>query len=215
LKAALDGNFSGPRGEMIRQILLNRAPKFGNDDPYVDQVAREVADLFASAIQQYTPCRGGVYGPSTQTLTANVPQGMVVGATPDGRRAGEPLADNNSPAAGTDINGPTAAIRSVARLDHTRFSNGTVFNLKFHPSVFSGGGERLRRFAALIRTFFELGGFQVQFNILSAETLAQAQKHPESYRSLVVKVAGYSAQFVMLDRSLQDQIIERTMHQLV
>lgn len=215
LKAALDGDFSGPRGELIRQILLNRAPKFGNDDQYVDQIAREVADLFASAIQQYTPCRGGVYGPSTQTLTANVPQGMVVGATPDGRRAGEPLADNNSPAAGTDINGPTAAIRSVAGLDHTRFSNGTVFNLKFHPSVFSGGGERLGQFAALIRTFFELGGFQVQFNILSAETLSEAQKYPERYRSLVVKVAGYSAQFVMLDRSLQDQIIERTMHQLV
>jgi formate C-acetyltransferase len=214
LKANLDNNFSGPRGEMIRQMLLNRAPKFGNDDDFVDDIARQVADLFADTIRQYTPCRGGVYGPTTQTLTANVPQGMMVGATPDGRKAGEPLADNNSPTAGTDINGPTAAIHSVARLDHTRFSNGTVFNLKFHPSVFSGGEERLRQFAALIRTFFELGGFQVQFNILSAETLAEAKKHPEKYRSLVVKVAWYSAQFVMLDSSLQDQIIERTMHQL-
>jgi len=214
IKTALESNFSDPQGEMIRQMLLNRAPKFGNDDEFVDGIAREVANLFAAAIQQYTPCRGGVYGPTTQTLTANVPQGMVVGATPDGRRAGEPLADNNSPTAGTDINGPTAAIHSVARLDHTRFSNGTVFNLKFHPSVFSGGEERLRQFAALIRTFFELGGFQVQFNILSTETLAEAQKHPEKYRSLVVKVAGYSAQFVMLDRSLQDQIIQRTIHQL-
>jgi len=214
LKAALDNNFSGPRGEMTRQILLNRAPKFGNDDEYVDAIAREVANLFADAVQQHTPCRGGVYGPTTQTLTANVPQGMMVGATPDGRRAGEPLADNNSPTAGTDINGPTAAINSVARLDHTRFSNGTVFNLKFHPSVFSGGEQRLRQFAALIRSFFELGGFQVQFNILSAENLTEAQKHPERYRSLVVKVAGYSAQFVMLDRSLQDQIIQRTMHRL-
>jgi pyruvate formate-lyase/glycerol dehydratase family glycyl radical enzyme len=214
LKAALDGDFSGPGGEGIRQILLNRGPKFGNDDEFVDEIARKVADLFADAIRRHTPCRGGVYGPTTQTLTANVPQGMVVGATPDGRRAGEPLADNNSPSAGTDLNGPTAAIRSVTRLDHTRFSNGTVFNLKFHPSVFSGGPERLGSFTALIRTFFELGGFQVQFNILSAETLAEAKKNPEKYRNLVVKVAGYSAQFVMLDGSLQDQIIQRTMHQL-
>jgi formate C-acetyltransferase len=214
LKSALGDNFSGPRGEMIRQLLLNRAPKFGNGEEFVDRIARKVADLFASAIQRYIPCRGGVYGPTTQTLTANVPQGMVVGATPDGRREGEPLADNNSPTAGTDLHGPTAAIRSVARLDHTRFSNGTVFNLKFHPSVFSGGEEGLGRFAALIRTFFELGGFQMQFNILSADTLLEAQKHPERYRSLVVKVAGYSAQFVMLDRSLQDQIIQRTLHQL-
>jgi formate C-acetyltransferase len=214
LKAALEDNYSTGRGEKIRQILLNRAPKFGNDDESVDTIARDIANLFAGAIQQYTPCRGGVYGPTTQTLTANVPQGMMVGATPDGRKAGEPLADNNSPTAGTDINGPTAAIRSVARLDHARFSNGTVFNLKFHPSIFNGGDERLRQFAALIRTFFLLGGFQVQFNILSAETLAEAQEHPERYRNLVVKVAGYSAQFVMLDRLLQDQIIARTMHQL-
>jgi formate C-acetyltransferase len=105
-------------------------------------------------------------------------------------------------------------MKSVARLDHTRFSNGTVFNLKFHPSVFGGADKSLGQFAALIRTFFELGGFQVQFNILSAETLAEAQSHPENYRNLVVKVAGYSAQFVMLDRSLQDQIIKRTVHQL-
>jgi pyruvate formate-lyase/glycerol dehydratase family glycyl radical enzyme len=214
LKTALDGDYAGPRGEMIRQILLNRAPKFGNDDEFVDEIAREVANLFAGAVQRYTPARGGAYGPTTQTLTANVPQGLVVGATPDGRRAGEPLADNNSPVAGTDLHGPTAAMRSVARLDHTRFSNGTVFNLKFHPSVFSGGEKSLGQFAALIRTYFELGGFQVQFNILSAETLAEAQKHPEKYRSLVVKVAGYSAQFVMLDRSLQDQIIQRTLHRL-
>lgn len=214
LKAALDTNFSGPRGEMIRQLLLNRAPKFGNDEEFVDEIAREVANLFAGAIQRYAPCRGGVYGPTTQTLTANVPQGLVVGATPDGRRAGQPLADNNSPTAGTDLNGPTAAMNSVARLDHTRFSNGTVFNLKLHPSVFGAGEKSLGRFAALIRTFFELGGFQVQFNILSAETLTEAQLHPEKYRSLIVKVAGYSAQFVMLDRSLQDQIIKRTVHWL-
>jgi formate C-acetyltransferase len=214
LRDALAENFSGPRGESIRQMLLNRAPKFGNDDEVADGIAREVANLFAAAIRRYIPCRGGVYGPTTQTLTANVPQGMVVGATPDGRRAGEPLADNNSPTAGTDLNGPTAAILSVARLDHSRLSNGTVFNLKFHPSVFSAGEQRLLQFAALIRTFFELGGFQVQFNILSAETLAEAQVNPEKYRSLVVKVAGYSAQFIMLDRGLQDQIIERTMHRL-
>ncbi len=213
LKSVLDSDFAGHRGEMIRQMLFNRGPKFGNNDDAVDPIARDVGNLFARAIRRYPPLRGGVYGPTTQTLSANVPQGMLVGATPDGRKAGQPLADNNSPAAGTDVNGPTAAILSVAKLDHERFSNGTVFNLKFHPSAFKGGDERIRKFVSLIRTFFNLKGLQMQFNVVSAETLREAQENPQEYSNLVVKVAGYSALFIMLDKRLQDQIIERTTHQ--
>jgi len=193
---------------------LNRAPKYGNNDDMVDTIAREVGNLFTKTIQQFIPLRGGVYGPTTQSLSGNVPHGMAVGATPDGRRAGEALADNNSPSAGTDLNGPTAAMQSVAKLDHERFANGTIFNLKFHPSAFRGGDEKIRKFVSLIRTFFDLKGFQVQFNILSAEMLREAQKDPEKYPNLMVKVAGYSALFDSLDKRLQDQIIERTAHAL-
>jgi formate C-acetyltransferase len=214
LKNALEGNFEGIEGETIRQMLLNQAPKFGNDDDAVDTIAREIGNLIVTEIQHYKPMRGGVYGPTTLSISGNVPQGIVVGATPDGRKAGQPLADNNSPTAGTDVKGPTAAILSVAKLDHERFCNGTVFNLKFHPSVFRGGDDRIRKFISLIRTFFDLKGYQVQFNIVSAETLRDAQKNPEKYPNLMVKVAGYSALFSTLDKRLQDQIIERTTHGL-
>ncbi|MCL5111154.1 MAG: glycyl radical protein [Chloroflexi bacterium] len=213
LAEVLAADFAGPRGEEARQLLLNRAPKFGNDDEGVDLLAREVVNLLVAELERYVPARGGTWGPSTQSLTANVPQGAKVGATPDGRRAGEPLADNNSPTPGSDANGPTAVLKSVARLDHTLISNGTILNLKFHPSALRGE-ERLRKFTALIRTFFDLKGFQVQFNVTSAEVLRAAQAHPEEYRNLVVKVAGYSALFCTLDRKLQDQIIARTTNYL-
>jgi pyruvate formate-lyase/glycerol dehydratase family glycyl radical enzyme len=213
LADALAANFAGPHGEEVRQLLLNRAPKFGNDEDEVDGLAREVANEYVHAVAAFRPLRGGVVGPSTQSLTANVPAGAKVGATPDGRRAGEPLADNNSPAAGTDLHGPTAVLQSVAKLDHTRISNGTILNLKFHPSARAGEG-RLRKFVAMIRSFFDLKGFQVQFNVLSADMLRDAQAHPEQYRNLVVKVAGYSAVFSSLDRKLQDQLIARTAHDI-
>ena len=152
-------------------------------------------------------------GPAPKSLTANVPKGLVTGATPDGRRAGEPLSDNNSPAAGTDVSGATAAVKSVAKLDHCQQTNGTILNMKLHPTALEGL-ERLRKFSARIRTFFQLKGFQVQFNIVSADMLRDAQLHPENYRNLVVKVAGYSALFSSLDKKLQDQLIARTSHQL-
>ncbi|HTX53577.1 MAG TPA: glycyl radical protein [Candidatus Baltobacteraceae bacterium] len=213
LASALASNFAGPHGEEIRQLLLNRAPKFGNDDDAVDALARDVASAYVSEVAKYRPLRGGVVGPSTQSLTANVPAGAKVGATPDGRRTGEPLADNNSPTAGTDLGGPTAVLKSVAKLDHTLISNGTILNLKFHPSALAGEG-RLRKFVAMIRSFFDLKGFQVQFNVISADMLREAQAHPEQYRNLVVKVAGYSALFSSLDRKLQDQLIARTAHDI-
>ncbi len=212
LKHALDTDFQGQHGEEIRQLLLNKAPKFGNDDDYVDLLTKKVADAYAQAMHRLSTVRGA-YGPSTQSLTANVPEGLATGASPDGRHAGEPLSDNNSPTAGTDVNGATAAIKSVAKLDHAQQTYGTIFNLKMHPTALEGP-ERLRKFASLIRTFFQLKGFQVQFNIVSAEMLRDAQLHPENYRNLVVKIAGYSALFSSLDRKLQDQLIQRTSHSL-
>ncbi|MHB1413672.1 MAG: glycyl radical protein [Chloroflexota bacterium] len=210
---AMRGNFAGPRGEEIRQMLLNRAPKYGNDDDYVDVLAKQVFRDFCREISQYKPARGGYYSATFQSLTANVPYGQRVGATPDGRRASEPLADNVSPTAGSDANGPTAVLKSVAKLDHALATTGTILNLKFHPSALEGE-DRLRKFASLIRSFVDLKGFQVQFNIISADILREAQAHPERYRNLVVKVAGYSAFFATLDRKLQDQLIERTTHYL-
>ena len=214
LLEALRADFQGPRGEEIRRLLLNRAPKYGNDDDSVDLLAARVFREYAQEITRHTPPRGGYYGPSIQSLSGNVPQGRRVGATPDGRRAGSPLADNASPSPGADRLGPTAVLKSVAKLDAVLASNGTILNLKFHPSALRGEGQ-LRKFVALIRSFVDLKGRQVQFNILSAELLRAAQAHPEQYRNLVVKVAGYSALFSMLDKDLQDQIIARTTHALV
>jgi len=179
----------------------------------VDLFAAQLFREYAQEITRHTPPRGGYYGPSIQSLSGNVPQGRRVGATPDGRRAGAPLADNASPSPGADRRGPTAVMQSAAKLDAVLASNGMILNLKFHPSALRGEGQ-LRKFAALIRSFVDLKGMQVQFNVLSAEVLREAQLHPEQYRNLVVKVAGYSALFSMLDKELQDQIIARTTHAL-
>jgi len=214
VKEALDNNFEGNKGEFVRQILINKAPKYGNDIEEVDQVVRQMADLVIDELKKVpVPVKGGYYGPSFQTISANVPQGMMVGATPDGRKAGEAFADNISPAPGSDINGPTAVLRSCSKLDHLSITHGTVLNLKFHPSAVATTEGR-KKFANLIKTYFQLKGFQVQFNIVSAKTLKDAQKHPEKYRGLVVKVAGYSALFSSLDKKLQDQIIARTEHMI-
>ena len=213
LMEALRTDFQGPRGEEIRQLLLNRAPKYGNDDDSVDLLAADLFRQYAQEITRYTPPRGGYYGPSIQSLSGNVPQGRRVGATPDGRRAWAPLADNASPSPGADRRGPTAVLQSAAKLDSVLASNGAILNLKFHPSALRGEGQ-LHKFVALIRSFVDLKGMQVQFNVLSAELLRDAQLHPEQYRNLVVKVAGYSALFSMLDKELQDQIVARTTHSL-
>ena len=211
LKEVLASNFAGVRGEEVRQMLLNQAPKFGNDDDYVDLLTRRAVNWFVEGLKPYRPLRGGTFGPTLQTLTSNIPEGELIGATPDGRRAGGPTSDNASPAAGTDLSGVTAAIKSVAKLDHEQHPNGTLFNLKIHPSAVEGE-QGMAKFAALIRTFFDLGGLQMQFTLVSADTLREAQEHPERYPNLVVKVAGYSALFNMLERTFQDQLIARTEH---
>jgi pyruvate formate-lyase/glycerol dehydratase family glycyl radical enzyme len=211
LKKHLETDFPGARGEEVRQMLLNKAPKFGNDDDSVDLLTRRAVNWFVKGLEKYQPIRGGVFGPTLQTLTSNIPEGELIGATPDGRRAGEPTSDNASPSAGTDLAGVTATIKSVAKLEHERYPNGTLFNLRIHPSALEGE-EGLAKFAALIRTFFDLGGLQVQFTLVSAEMLREAQESPEQFPNLVVKVAGYSALFNMLERTFQDQLIARTEH---
>jgi len=211
LEHALKVNFEGKEAEEIRQILIHQVPKYGNDNDYVDLITKEAVNLFADIARRHIPWIGGRYAPTLQTISGNVPAGIVTGATPDGRKAGEPLADNVSPSPRDDVNGPTATIKSVTKLDHEKFGCGTILNLKFHPTSVSTI-ERRRKFAALIKTFFQLKGFQVQFNIVSTDVLKAAQKNPNKYPNLVVKVAGYSALFSLLDKKLQDQIIKRTEH---
>ena len=189
--------------------MIEEIPKFGNDVPEVDAFAREVAYTYTKPLETFKNPRGGIYQAGLYPVSANVPLGAQTGATPDGRLAHTPVADGVSPSAGKDVHGPTAAANSVARLDHYIASNGTLFNQKFHPSALSGRAG-LENFVALIRSYFDQKGSHMQFNVVSRETLLDAQKHPEQYKHLVVRVAGYSALFTTLSRSLQDDIINRT-----
>ena len=189
--------------------MIDEVPKFGNAIDDVDYFARDVAYTYSRPLQKYMNPRGGHYQAGLYPVSANVPLGGQTGATPDGRYAHTPVADGVSPTAGQDVKGPTAAATSVSRLDHFIVSNGTLFNQKFHPSALAGR-EGLEKFVALIRTFFDQKGMHMQFNVVDRETLLDAQKHPENYAHLVVRVAGYSALFTTLSRSLQDDIIRRT-----
>ena len=189
--------------------MIAEVPKFGNDIPEVDYFARDVAYTYTRPLQNFKNPRGGQYQAGLYPVSANVPLGGQTGATPDGRYAHTPVADGVSPSAGKDVNGPTAAASSVAKLDHFIVSNGTLFNQKFHPSALSGR-EGLEKFVALIRSYFDQKGMHMQFNVVSRETLLDAQAHPENYKHLVVRVAGYSALFTTLSKSLQDDIIRRT-----
>ena len=189
--------------------MIEEVDKFGNDEEEVDLIAREAAYTYTKPLLQYKNPRGGLFQAGLYPVSANVPLGAQTGATPDGRLAGTPMADGVSPSAGKDKNGPTAAANSVSRLDHGIASNGTLYNQKFHPSALSGEAG-LDNFVNLIRSYFDRKGSHVQFNVVSRETLLDAQKHPENYKHLVVRVAGYSALFTTLSKSLQDDIIRRT-----
>ena len=195
-------------GERILK-LIEEVPKFGNDISEVDAFARDVAYTYTEPLQNYKNPRGGSFQAGLYPVSANVPLGAQTGATPDGRLAYQPVADGVSPSAGKDVNGPTAAANSVSRLDHYIASNGTLFNQKFHPSALSGRNG-LENFVGLIRSYFDQKGSHMQFNVVSRETLLDAQRHPEQYKHLVVRVAGYSALFTTLSKSLQDDIIRRT-----
>ena len=195
-------------GERILK-LIEEVPKFGNDIPEVDAFARDVAYTYTKPLLDYKNPRGGMFQAGLYPVSANVPLGAQTGATPDGRLAHTPVADGVSPSAGKDVNGPTAAANSVSRLDHYIASNGTLFNQKFHPSALSGR-RGLENFVGLVRSYFDQKGSHMQFNVVSRETLLDAQKNPEQYKHLVVRVAGYSALFTTLSKSLQDDIIRRT-----
>jgi len=208
LLAGLRDDFAGC--EVLRQRLIHRVPKYGNDDDRVDQYARKWGDRYSQLVEQYPTIRGGVYQPGFYTVSAHVPMGANVGATPDGRHSGTPLADGGlSPGAGLDRRGATAVLNSVSKINLKLASNGTLLNMKFLPSFFAGPSA-IRKFVLLLRGFSRLHIPHVQFNVVSADTLRRAQAHPEDYRSLVVRVAGYSAYFTELDRELQDEIIRRT-----
>ena len=202
------GGASNPRWAQLLEDI-KALPKFGNDNDVVDEFAREAAYTYTRPMEKYKNPRGGMFQAGLYPVSANVPLGAQTGATPDGRMAYTPIADGVSPAAGRDVNGPTAAANSVSKLDHGIASNGTLFNMKFHPSALKGD-EGLYNFVSLIRAYFDRKGMHVQFNVVSRETLIDAQKNPENYKNLVVRVAGYSALFTTLSRSLQDDIINRT-----
>ena len=189
--------------------MIEEVDKFGNDEEEVDLLAREAAYTYTKPLLQYRNPRGGMFHAGLYPVSANVPLGAQTGATPDGRLAGMPVADGVSPSAGKDIHGPTAAANSVSKLDHGIASNGTLYNQKFHPSALSGE-KGLDNFVNMIRSYFDRKGSHVQFNVVSRDTLLDAQKHPENYKHLVVRVAGYSALFTTLSKSLQDDIIRRT-----
>jgi formate C-acetyltransferase len=214
LKHALETNFddnsTDPTGPAIQE-MCRRAPKYGNDDPYVDNLAKDCLNIVLKELRQHETLPGQGYGATISPVAAHIVYGMLCGATPDGRKASAPLSDACSPAQGTDVNGPTATIKSVANLEHINLVQGTIFNMKMHPGSLETHAGMLK-WANLIRTYFDLGGWEIQFNVVSAETLREAQKHPEDYGDLVVRVVGYSAFFVELEKVVQDDIIARTEH---
>ncbi len=189
--------------------IMEKTPWYGNDEDEVDMIARRCGQIYSHEVERYKNPRGGQFQAGCYPVSANVLFGKDVGALPDGRLAKAPLADGVSPRQGKDTNGPTAAAMSVAKLDHANYSNGTLYNQKFLPSALEGD-EGLKRFSSVVRSYFDHKGMHVQFNVINRETLLAAQKNPEDYKDLVVRVAGYSAQFTVLAKEVQDDIISRT-----
>lgn len=206
---ALQKNFVGY--EKLRDRLINKTPKFGNDDDYADELAKKVFDMYFNLIDGRPTVCGGTYRINLLPTTVHVYFGKVTGATPDGRLAGEPLSEGISPVQGMDRKGPTAVIKSEGKLDHIK-TGGTLLNQKFTPQLLAEE-EGLVKLKDLIRTYFKFMGHHIQFNVVTAETLREAQKHPEKYRDLIVRVAGYSDYFVDCAKELQDEIIRRTEHE--
>jgi formate C-acetyltransferase len=206
---ALRDDFAGY--ERLNLLLRNRSPRYGNDDDRADSIMRDCFEAFYHAVEGRPNTRGGVYHIDMLPTTCHVYFGSVLGATPDGRRAGTPVSEGISPVQGADRCGPTAVLLSAAKMDHLR-TGGTLLNQKFSPAALKND-EGIERLAQLIRAYFRLNGHHLQFNVISAETLRAAQADPRSYRNLIVRVAGYSDFFCDLSRSLQDEIIARTEHE--
>lgn len=203
----LETNFEGK--DELRHLLINRAPKYGNDDDYVDLIAKEIAELFCREVTEHQSIRGGHFRPSFYSYGTHVLDGLFLGATPDGRMAGEAISNGISPVNAREKKGPTAVLNSAAKLEHTLISNGNALNLRLLPSLVQDEAA-LGKVASLVRTYFHLGGMHLQFNVVSREMLEDAQKHPQDHRDLVVRVSGYSAFFTDLGKLIQDDIIART-----
>jgi len=208
---ALDSDFEGH--EDVRELLLHHAPKFGNDDDYVDLLTRDAVQFGNREVMKYRNIFGGQAQSGIIAVTSGIPFGSVVGALPSGRHAGRPLADNSSPSSGNDRLGPTAVARSVAKLDAAALRNGTLLNLRLTPQAVAEEGG-LRRMASFVRSLCDVGCWHAQFNVIDSRTLREAQEKPEEHRDLLVRVAGYSAYFTQLHRDVQEDIIRRTEHGL-
>ena len=204
----LNANFENHERE--RLLLSNKTPRYGNDDDYADNLMRRVFEAYFTAIDGRKNTKGGEYHINLLPTTVHVYFGSVMGATPDGRKAGMPLSEGVSPVQGADRHGPTAVIKSVSKMDHVR-TGGTLLNQKFTPQLLQDE-EGINRLVQLVRTYFKLDGHHIQFNVVDADTLRQAQQHPDQYRDLIVRVAGYSDYFCDLSKTLQDEIIARTEH---
>ena len=194
-------------------MLIRKSPKFGNDDDYADEQAKFVIKSFCDSMKDYKNPRGGSFVPAVYSLTGNVGFGWRTGPTPDGRKGGELLNDNISPMQSRDLNGPTAVVKSLSKIDSSLLPQGYVFNLKFSPNILSDE-KNLQKFIDFNRSFNDLGIFHVQYNILDKNILIDAQKHPENYKDLLVRVSGYSAYFVELGRDVQNHLINRTLHEI-
>ena len=204
----LADNFEGH--EVYRQVFLNKTPKYGNDDDYADDLMKSVFEMYYRAINGRPTSKGGHYRINLLPTTVHVYFGKKAGATPDGRQAHSPLSEGISPVQGADRHGPTAVLKSVGKMDHVR-TGGTLLNMKFLPDMFKTEDDIIK-VGRLIRTYFKMDGHHVQFNVVNAQTLREAQTHPERYRDLIVRVAGYSDYFVDLSTELQNEIIKRTAH---
>ncbi|MGE4285974.1 MAG: trans-4-hydroxy-L-proline dehydratase [Phycisphaerae bacterium] len=202
---AVSTDFSGD--EYTRLLLINKTPKYGNDEEYADSLAREAFEIYFDVLDGKPNTRGGCYRVNMLPTTSHIYFGKMTGALPSGRKAGEPLSDGISPSAGADTHGPSAVIKSAACFDHSR-TGGTLLNMKFNPQVFEKKGAGY--LVSLIRAYFKLGGHHIQFNVVNREELLDAQKHPEKHRDLIIRVAGYSDYFIVLGKELQNEIINRT-----
>ena len=205
---ALKHNFDGYRE--MRKLLLYETPKYGNDDDYADDILKQIFNAYFSAVDGRPNTNGGHFRINLLPTTVHIYFGSIVGAMPDGRKAREPLSEGISPVQGADTNGPTAVLKSAAKIDHLR-TGGTLLNQKFTPQLLAYD-DGIEKFMHLIRSYFKMDGHHIQFNVITAATLRDAQKKPEKYRDLIVRVAGYSDYFVDLGRDLQDEIIKRTEH---
>jgi formate C-acetyltransferase len=196
--------------EKFRSVLLNDTPKYGNDNDLADDILKDIFEAFYSSVDGRPNTKGGYFRINLLPTTSHVYFGSKIGATPDGRFANLPVSEGISPVQGADVNGPTSVVKSAAKIDHLR-TGGTLLNQKFTPQIFESE-ESIDKIVHLIRSYFKMDGHHIQFNVIDAETLREAQNHPKNYRDLIVRVAGYSDYFVDLTPELQEEIIKRTEH---